>query len=179
MIPETSFVYLAEAPALGLLKIGKSCNPIARMSNLKCKLKTPVRLIRSIIGGHALERYYHKKFYSHRSSGEWFFDTPEIRLAFSSGHTLHLDHRQHRHTFYDYNHAKKWKITFTPYEAKIIEEILNRLNRLGFKDFTFFNKARVKPFTFQFWILGRKRLNEATIKKLIDALDKLEAENEQ
>ena len=95
------FVYLAEATALGMVKIGHSRRPSDRARALSTAEKTPVKIWRAKIGNRIDESRTLRLFSSYRVRGEWFFDVPEIRDFFRSDHHIVDDHNQHMRAFWD------------------------------------------------------------------------------
>ncbi len=91
------FVYLAELPSMGLLKIGFSRHPMRRMIALKSTAKAQVNLISTKPARQEDESAVLKKFSTFLSHGrEWFFDAPEIRQDFPpSSYSIGHDHCQH------------------------------------------------------------------------------------
>ncbi len=73
------WVYFIEAIGAGVIKIGISQNPEARLRSLQTASPTPLRLIVAVYGTANLERRLHRKFSPMRRNGEWFADCQEIR----------------------------------------------------------------------------------------------------
>lgn len=69
------YVYFAENPSSGYIKIGVSSNPAVR----KWALGRGTMLLRTIRGTRRTEQRLHRKFRAYRVKGEWFRDCPEIR----------------------------------------------------------------------------------------------------
>lgn len=70
-------VYFAQ-DELTRVKIGYSRNVARRLSGLQVGQASPLRLIRTVDGGAATERWLHRRFSEHRLSGEWFRFVPEM-----------------------------------------------------------------------------------------------------
>ena len=62
--------------ASGYVKIGRSCNPEARLRELQAANPEPLVLLHVIEGDQ--ERRLHRQFAAHRVTGEWFRPTPEM-----------------------------------------------------------------------------------------------------
>lgn len=79
--PAPGYVYLIEGPG-GLFKIGRSVNPIVRMSQIAPK-DAGLELLTHISTGDSvwLERYLHESFSHRRVKGEWFYlSVADVRL---------------------------------------------------------------------------------------------------
>jgi hypothetical protein len=78
-----SFIYVAEADN-GMLKIGVSTNPGARLAQLRTS--SPFKLSLAYVGalrcdGYAIEAAAHETLSRHRLEGEWFNCPPEAAVA--------------------------------------------------------------------------------------------------
>ena len=62
----------------GLVKIGFSAQPIARLNRLKSDSLYKLSILALARGGRARETHYHGKFRAHAIGGEWFERCPEI-----------------------------------------------------------------------------------------------------
>ena len=64
----------------GPVKIGRSSNPIARLSALQTAHPHPLRIIAKMAGGIEVERSLHRLFAASRirPDGEWFNPTPDL-----------------------------------------------------------------------------------------------------
>jgi hypothetical protein len=62
----------------GLVKIGYSANPLARLGNLQSAHATELRIIRVIDGGERTERWLHRRFDDQWVRGEWFNFHPDM-----------------------------------------------------------------------------------------------------
>lgn len=91
------FIYLAEAPQMGWLKIGFSKSPKDRERQLSKALKTPISLLSTKQGSRALEYQTHRKFWAFRVHGkEWFSDRQEIRDYFPpTNYAIHSEQNNH------------------------------------------------------------------------------------
>jgi hypothetical protein len=78
-------VYFIEAPATGLVKIGKTTDLQKRFAALSTQSPTPLRLLKAIPGYSSEERALHKRFREHRRHGEWFELAP-LRKAIRALH---------------------------------------------------------------------------------------------
>ena len=56
----------------GLVKIGYSHDPAARLSQLKQQHQCEMELLATTSGARAAERELHERFSAHRATGEWF-----------------------------------------------------------------------------------------------------------
>ncbi len=65
-------VYFIEAPATGLVKIGKTTDLQKRFAALSTQSPTPLRVLKTIPGYSDEERALHERFAKHRRHGEWF-----------------------------------------------------------------------------------------------------------
>jgi hypothetical protein len=65
-------VYFVEAVGLDAVKIGWASDLGMRLKGLRTGCPAPLRVLRVIRGGHALELAMHERFKAHRTSGEWF-----------------------------------------------------------------------------------------------------------
>lgn len=70
-------VYFIGADA-GLIKIGSSANPGARLKELQTGHPERLSVMATVVGGVDLEREYHRRFFVHHSRGEWFERHPDI-----------------------------------------------------------------------------------------------------
>lgn len=68
----SSRVYFLHAPAVGMVKIGRSRNIEQRMIDLRCASPVPLKLIMTVDGGLTTERMMHERFKPYRKHGEWF-----------------------------------------------------------------------------------------------------------
>lgn len=75
--PESS-VYFIYAPAVKMVKIGRSTNIKSRIRALKTMSPTDLHLLATEGGGAERELALHNMFAEHRSHGEWFHMVPEI-----------------------------------------------------------------------------------------------------
>ena len=71
-------VYFALAPN-GLIKIGYSQNPLARVKALRGETSAPLKLLAVIAGDEAEERRTHMRFGEYYFQGEWFFYKGKLR----------------------------------------------------------------------------------------------------
>lgn len=79
-------VYFIQCQTTGLVKIGRSQDPIKRLRNLSTSSPTPLKMISY---GKALpnhERELHDQFAEHRSHGEWFHPAIEL-VEFAEAYT--------------------------------------------------------------------------------------------
>lgn len=67
-----SKVYFLHAPAVNLVKIGVSCDPVRRFEELRLLSPVETRIHAIISGGFAMEKELHDIFGLHHSHGEWF-----------------------------------------------------------------------------------------------------------
>jgi len=77
------YIYLLEAPSLGLVKIGTATNVKQRIAGLRTMLPIDVELVAVFDGGLAEERQLHQRFAQHRVRGEWFASEP-VKAALCS-----------------------------------------------------------------------------------------------
>jgi len=68
----TNKVYFIKDIKTGLVKIGKSVNPISRLKTLQTGSSNELQLIKVIPGGIYVEQILHKYFSHIRQRGEWF-----------------------------------------------------------------------------------------------------------
>lgn len=75
-----SWVYFVQSSIGGPVKIGRSSNPIARLSALQTAHPHPLRIIAKMAGGIEVERSLHRLFAASRirPDGEWFNPTPDL-----------------------------------------------------------------------------------------------------
>ena len=73
-------VYFIEAIGTDLVKIGHAYDPVKRMANLRTGSAASLRILCTISGNDGLESELHRRFSAHRSHGEWFHLSEEIRL---------------------------------------------------------------------------------------------------
>lgn len=66
------WVYFIGQQSGGLVKIGVSNDPVARMTTLQVGSPVPLELLVAIVGDIALERTLHAIFSRDRAHGEWF-----------------------------------------------------------------------------------------------------------
>lgn len=73
-------VYFIHAPRSGLIKIGVSANPQARLRELERNAvgEDGLILLATEPGGLKRERELHEKFNDERSRGEWFTESPRL-----------------------------------------------------------------------------------------------------
>lgn len=71
-------VYFIEAVGLDLIKIGFANNIASRLASLQTASPVTLRLLGTVPGGRALERFYHDCFSDQRARGEWFRRCPEL-----------------------------------------------------------------------------------------------------
>lgn len=74
-----SHVYFIESESAGLIKIGRSVNPVGRFNAIRTMSPDKLVLLGSAPETVCSESELHKKFAKHRRHGEWFEDVPEIR----------------------------------------------------------------------------------------------------
>lgn len=74
-------VYYIEAATLGLIKIGTTTNIKNRLADLQMTSPANLRVLYTCTGNRTLEATLHRRFWQHRSHGEWFHPAPEV-LAF-------------------------------------------------------------------------------------------------
>ena len=74
-----SHVYFIESESAGLIKIGRSVNPVSRFNAIRTMSPDKLVLLGSAPETVCSESELHKKFAKHRRHGEWFEDVPEIR----------------------------------------------------------------------------------------------------
>lgn len=65
-----------------LMKIGFTDDLRQRVQSIIATVPVPVEFVGAMPGGREVERHLHDRFASHRFSGEWFVETPEMRSAF-------------------------------------------------------------------------------------------------
>lgn len=76
--PPIAQVYFAQAGEGGPIKIGTSEQVERRIRSLQSSIPQPLRLLGTVLGGHARERELHRQFEALRIQGEWF--RPEAPL---------------------------------------------------------------------------------------------------
>jgi hypothetical protein len=74
-----AWVYVIEAPAASLFKIGNSLDARQRLQTLSGISPVPLRLVATAWGCAAVERTLHRAFADTRSHGEWFRDSADLR----------------------------------------------------------------------------------------------------
>jgi hypothetical protein len=74
--------YVIEAVGQGLVKIGKSRNPLARMSQLQTSNAHELKMVAVVSGDH--ESALHQLHAAHRVGGEWFRFVPEIQESMTA-----------------------------------------------------------------------------------------------
>lgn len=72
-------VYFLMAPAVGLVKIGRSIDIERRLQEIRLISPVPLVLLGFVPGDWALEAKYHEDWKHVREHGEWFRLTPELR----------------------------------------------------------------------------------------------------
>jgi len=73
------YVYFIRQRGTNFVKIGKSQNPIARLSNLQTSTPTVLEMMGYVPQNKRFnEETLHKRFAAHRVQGEWFSLVPEI-----------------------------------------------------------------------------------------------------
>jgi hypothetical protein len=77
-----TYVYFIKSEQLGLIKIGKSTNPVKRICNMQTS--TPDRLVLLGYSDQHTEKELHHRFSSLRQTGEWFSPSEDL-LRFISG----------------------------------------------------------------------------------------------
>jgi hypothetical protein len=75
-----SQVYFLHAPAVNLIKIGRSIDPDRRLAELKLLSPVDLEIMGMIDGGSLKEAELHAKFKHLHSHGEWFHATEELKL---------------------------------------------------------------------------------------------------
>jgi hypothetical protein len=88
-------VYLIQAGSGGPVKIGAARNPAMRLQTLQTSHHETLRLVRVVEGNSVVERWFHKRFSSHRIRGEWFRFAPDM-LTVTPPH-LEPDGPRHRY----------------------------------------------------------------------------------
>ncbi|MFT8276099.1 GIY-YIG nuclease family protein [Kerstersia gyiorum] len=68
----------------GLIKIGYSHNPKARLSQLKQQHQCDMEILAATVGARELEKSLHDRFSSCRVSGEWFRPADDLMAHISS-----------------------------------------------------------------------------------------------
>ena len=76
-----SKVYFIESKAAGLIKIGRSVNPVSRFNAIRTMSPDKLVLLGYLPEEVATENELHKKFAHLRMHGEWFKAAPELREA--------------------------------------------------------------------------------------------------
>lgn len=71
-------VYIAEAVGTGIVKIGRSRSPHARLQELQIAHWHPLRIIRVIGGEHGVEKWMHRRYSDRHIRSEWFHFTEEM-----------------------------------------------------------------------------------------------------
>ena len=71
-ISPSSVVYFVQNEATGSVKIGHSTDLQMRLSSLQTSADADLRVIRTVPGGRAVERWFHKRFAHLHIKGEWF-----------------------------------------------------------------------------------------------------------
>lgn len=62
----------------GPIKIGRSCNPRARLRELQISQPAPLRLLAVIAGGRGVEANFHRRFAHAKIRGEWYTREPDL-----------------------------------------------------------------------------------------------------
>jgi hypothetical protein len=62
----------------GLVKIGYSCDPTKRLSQLKQQHQCGMTMLATIKGARRREKELHTRFAAHRAQGEWFFASKDL-----------------------------------------------------------------------------------------------------
>lgn len=75
-------IYMIEAPALGLCKVGYAVKPEARLAAGQAFIPSPVKLAAVRDGSRKLEKVVHRLCYHLRAHGEWFHRPDEVRQHF-------------------------------------------------------------------------------------------------
>lgn len=83
-----SQVYFVHAPAVNLVKIGRSLDPERRFQELSLLSPVPLSVIGVVDGGSGREAELHRRFTHLRSHGEWFHAAREL-LDFAAEAALH------------------------------------------------------------------------------------------
>jgi hypothetical protein len=65
------WVYAIGCPSIGMIKIGKAVDPIARLAELERMNAAPLVLL-GLSHGLWLETTLHRRYAAHRHHGEWF-----------------------------------------------------------------------------------------------------------
>lgn len=78
--PHENYVYFAEDPETGLVKIGITfaINVMERVRDHERSIGRPMNLLATVRGSRRDERMYHTALESSRSHGEWFRPSPEL-----------------------------------------------------------------------------------------------------
>jgi hypothetical protein len=71
-------IYFIQAGATGPIKIGYSCRPPARRSNLQTAHYEELRVLATLPGDKDDEQTIRRKFKKHRIRGEWFYPAMQI-----------------------------------------------------------------------------------------------------
>ncbi|MEQ8673448.1 MAG: GIY-YIG nuclease family protein [Aggregatilineales bacterium] len=68
----TEYVYFIQQGDNGPIKIGYSAEPEKRLQTLSTASPYPLRILKTLKGGKALEQELHTRFANHQLEGEWF-----------------------------------------------------------------------------------------------------------
>ncbi len=82
--PSGTSVYFLLSQSTGLIKIGFSKNPKARMRLFQCGSGDRITLLASEPGAGVRERALHRQFRTARSHGEWFRPAPDLLAYIAS-----------------------------------------------------------------------------------------------
>lgn len=74
----TIYVYFIVADQLGLVKIGQSRTPMARLSTLQISSPAKLRIALAFLANPSTERTLHRVLSAHHSHGEWFRLTDQV-----------------------------------------------------------------------------------------------------
>ena len=79
-VPNAAYVYFAEDPETGLVKIGKTfaIHVMVRLRSLEREIGHPLTLLATTKGGFCVEREHHIALSHSRMRGEWFSPSPEL-----------------------------------------------------------------------------------------------------
>lgn len=91
---EQGDVYFIQCGDDGPIKIGKSRDPKGRLAAMMPNNPFELRLLRTMKGGHSLERLLHWRFAPIRLRGEWFAPTSELLHFIAHGRLVPQNKRR-------------------------------------------------------------------------------------
>lgn len=105
-------VYLLRGATTGMVKIGHSIDPAARIAGFQCGSGERLEIAVTFAGDQRLEQWLHRRFAQDRSHGEWFYPSLAIvqfiEAAKHPGFQMAAQRRWDREIDGEAKHSRAW-----------------------------------------------------------------------